>query len=225
MLTLHRWLMSAALPLVIATAAAAQEPPQQTQEPPQQTQEPPRQIRDGFWFGVGFGIASNDLKCTGCNFTGPDDPWHGGTGRGAYYAGGWALSRQVLAGIELSASGTGGRPEKRNAILFHLQLVGHYYPSALGSFHVKGGIGPVSYSLEGPYQDQGGGGVQAFGWAAQVGVGYDIRVWRSFALAPYASITGTTVRQRSVTVSGSGGPVTRLDNRIVMQLGLGLRKY
>jgi len=94
----------------------------------------------------------------------------------------------VLAGIELGVSGTSGRG--RDATLFNLLLVGHYYPSAQGNFHIKGGIGPATYSLSGPYQGLGGG-VEASGWAAQVAVGYDIRVRQRFALAPYASIAGT----------------------------------
>lgn len=206
--TLHRWLPCATLSFLIATASAAQ--------------DSPRQFRQGLWLGVGFGVAHNDLQCTGCNTTGPEDPWNGGTGGSAYFAGGRAFSQHVLAGIELGVSGTSGGG--REATLFNLLLVGHYYPSDEGSFHLKGGIGLVTYSLSGPYQGLGGG-VQASGWAGQVGVGYDIRVWRRFALAPYASVTGTTVRQRSIKVSGSGGSVTGLQNNFVTQLGVALRRY
>ncbi len=204
--TLHRWLPCATLSLLIATASAAQ--------------DSPRRFPQGLWLEIGYGVAHNDLQCTGCNTTGPEDPWNGGTGGSAYAAGGRALSQHVLAGIEVGGSGTSGGG--REATLFNLLLVGHYYPSDEGSFHLKGGIGPVIYLLSGPYQGQGGG-VSASGWAGQVGVGYDIRVWRHFALAPYASVTSTTVRQSSIQVSGSGGSVTGLQNHVVTQLGVALR--
>ncbi len=205
--TLHRWLPCATLSLLIATTSAAQ--------------DSPRQLRQNPWFEVGLGVARNDLQCTGCNTTGPEDPWNGGSGSGGYVAGGGAFSQHVLAGIEVGLSGTSAG--RREAHVLNLLLVGHYYPSDEGSFHLKGGIGLVTYSLGGPYQGQGGG-VQASGWAGQVGVGYDIRVWRRYALAPYASVTGTTVRQRSIKVSGSGGPVTGLQNHFVTQFGVALRR-
>ncbi len=208
MVTRQHWLRFAVLPFLLATASAAQ--------------ESPRPARAGVWAGAGFGVARNNLKCTGCTSTGSDDAWKGGSGGGAYFAAGRAFSQQVLAGIELGVSGTSGGG--RSATLFNLLLVGHYYPRAEGNFYIKGGIGPATYSLSGPYQGLGGG-VEASGWAAQVGVGYDIRVRQRFALAPYASIAGTTVRQGSINVSGSAGPVTRLNNSVVAQLGLGLRRY
>lgn len=187
-------------------------------------QSPPRHERKGAWVGVGFGWAVNNLACEGCNFTGPEDPWHGGAGGGAYYAAGGAVNQKLLLGVELSPSGTGDTKSRRSAVLFQLLLVAQYYPNPLGGFHLKAGGGAVSYLLEGPNRGFGGG-VQAGGFALQAGIGHDFRIWRGLAVTPYASISATSVSQGSISVSGSGGPVTGLTNRFIAQFGVGVRWY
>jgi hypothetical protein len=119
--------------------------------------------------------------------------------------------------VELSPTGT--TDGTRDATIFLLLLVVQYYPRPLGDLHVKGGIGPAALRLERP-----GGSVEARGFALQGGVGYDFRIGRNFSLTPYANIAGTTVA-RGLTVFGNAGSVTRLQNRMIATLGLGLRWY
>lgn len=180
-------------------------------------QDRPRHARAGFWLAGGAGVATNDLKCTGCTFTGPRDAWRGGSGGGASFAAGGTLSQQLLLGVELSPSGTAD--STRTATMFLLLLVAQYYPLAFEGFHLKGGIGPVSILL-----GDRGGSVEGRGFAVQGGVGYDFRIGRSFGLTPYANIAATKVA-RGIMVFGNATSVTRLQNSRIAQLGLALRWY
>lgn len=185
-------------------------------------QEPNRHAHRGFWIAVGWGVAHNNLECTGCTFLDADDPWRGGTGIGAAYAVGGAVNQQLLLGAELNPSGTarleGGETE--SASIFLLLFVVQHYPSPTKGFHIKGGVGPALYILERP-----GASVNAGGWAIRGEVGYDFRLKGSFSLTPHTSLTLTTSQPSTIETSGSSGTVTDLTNRFIFQTGLSLRWY
>lgn len=178
----------------------------------------PAQRHEGFFIGFGIGASNNDLDCTGCNFTSETDPWRGGFGSGGYLAMGGALSQQLLLGGELSGSSV--MSGERDATIGSLLFIAQYYPGAFEGFHVKGGLGPTGVMLQGD-----GSKVEATGFAVQAGVGYDFRVGRRFAITPYANIARTAVQQGSLTMSGSSGTVTRLENRVLAQFGIGFNWY
>jgi hypothetical protein len=176
------------------------------------------QARDGFWIGFGLGASNNDLECTGCAFTGPSDPWHGGFGSHGFLAMGGALSQQLLLGGELGSATVIGNG--RDATVGQLLFIARYYPGAFEGFHVDGGMGPAVYMLEG-----GGGSVEATGFAVRVGAGYDFALGRRFAITPYANVARTMVQQGSISATGTAGPVTRLQNTFVTQFGIGFHWY
>lgn len=174
----------------------------------------PAQRHEGFWIGFGFGGSKTNMKCTGCAFTGPSDPWRGGFGSGGYLAMGGALSQQLQLGGEVNSSQIIGND--RDATVAQVLFVMRYYPGAHEGLHLTAAFGPAAYVLAGR-----GGTVEATGFAGRVGAGFDFAVGRRFALVPYASIARTAVQQGSLSVSGTAGPVTKLENSIVSQFGLG----
>ena len=179
--------------------------------------------RSGLWAVVGFGSARNDLTCEGCVFTGPDDGWRGGSGSGAMYGIGMAITPRWLAGVELNPTGRGaGTWTERGSILFMLLGVVQFYPRINGGSHINLGVGPISVGLGGE-----GGGAENYGLAARAGAGYDVRFrWmRSVALTPYLSYTMTRLKEGVARTSGNGDVITALDNRYIIQSGIGLRWY
>lgn len=191
-----------------------------TSAPALRAQDSTRHEREGMWISAGFGSASNNLQCTGCQFSGPDDAWRGGSGGGAVYGAGWAVSDRLLLGVDFNPTGTGSNT--RTAMIFLLLGVAQYYPLSSSGFHVKLGYGVASVTLSG-----NGGGAENYGQAGQLGVGYDIRFrWpRSIALTPYASYSATRLRDGGVRVFGNAGSITDLQNRSITQLGLAVRWY
>jgi hypothetical protein len=190
---------------------------------PIQAQSRPVHDRSGLWAVVGFGSARNDLTCEGCAFTGPDDGWRGGSGSGAVYGIGAAITPRWLAGVELNPTGRGaGTGTERGSILFMLLGVVQFYPRTQGGLHLNLGVGPISVGLGGE-----GGGAENYGLAARVGVGYDVRFrWmRSVAITPYVSYAVTRLRDGVARTSGNGGAITGLDNRNIIQSGIALRWY
>lgn len=175
---------------------------------------------EGFWVGVGLGASHTNISCTGCNYTASNDPWRGGLGTGLALSLGGTASPQLLLGAELSAgvtmSGTGDRSAGMGRLLF----VAQYYPDMYGGFFVRGGVGPAAIDLE-----DNGATVHAGGFAAQAGVGYDFRVGRRFAIAPYATLGHTGISQASIETTGSAGTVTKLQPGTYWNIGLSFNWY
>lgn len=188
-----------------------------------EAQDRPVHQRSGVWVVIGIGSAHNDLWCEGCSLTDPDDGWRGGSGAGAIYGIGGAITPRWLAGVEFNPTGRGaGSWTERGSFLFMLLGVVQFYPKADGGLHFNLGTGPISVSLSGE-----GGGAENVGLAVRLGAGYDVRFrWmRSFALTPYASHAVTRVREAAPRTSGNGSTITELDNRKITQAGIALRWY
>lgn len=201
----HRTLTVVAAGLLfVGTVARAQEPTS-------------GQRPGGLRIGLGFGASNNDLECTGCTSTGPDDPWRGPSGSGGFLAVGGVLSHQLLIGGEVNISGA--ESGKRGVTIFQLLLTAQYFPVASRGLNVTAGVGPASFQIGGA-----GGGVEGYGTAVRVGAGYDIAIGRRFALTPYATVARTS-SGGSLTSSGNAGPVTRLENRMVTQYGFAIHRY
>lgn len=138
---------------------------------PAQAQQNP-QTREGFW--ISFGIGYGSLGCDDC-----DDDRRSGTNANLRMGG--TLSQRLLIGGEIN----GWSKTEGDATL----TVGNFgpvllfYPNPNGGLFLKGGIGMANASL-----DFGTFDVDETGVGITIGIGYDARVGRSFALTPYFDI-------------------------------------
>ena len=174
----------------------------------------------GVWFGFGLDAANSDISCTGCTFTGANDPWRGGLGTGVQISVGGTVSPQMLIGAELGGGVVMAGNGDRSASVVHLMAVAQYYPDAYGGFFVRGGIGPAGIELS-----DNGTSAKASGFAAQAGVGYDFHLGKRVALAPYANVGRLAVQQSSLRLSGNTGPVSQLDAKTYWHIGLSVNWY
>ena len=129
------------------------------------------QTREGFW--ISFGLGPGSLTCDGC-----DDRLNG---THVYVRMGGTLSQRLLIGGELNGwSKTEGNT---TLTVTNVGPVVYFYPSANGGFFMKGGLGLAAASLEigGFSGDETGAGIT-------LGIGWDARVGKGFALTPYFDI-------------------------------------
>ena len=129
------------------------------------------QTRQGFWLSFGFGAGS--LGCEDC-----DDRT---TGVNFNLRMGGTLSQRLLIGGEVN-----GWTKNENDVTLTVTNVGPvvlFYPSAEGGFFLKGGLGLATIEL-----DFGSLNVEDEGIGLTLGLGYDARVGRNFALTPYFDI-------------------------------------
>jgi hypothetical protein len=142
------------------------------------------QTRQGFW--ISFGVGAGSLSCDDCG-----DESETGTNLNLRMGG--TLSQKFILGGELNFwTKTEGDVSLTSG---HMGPVVLFYPSATGGFFLKGGLGIASTSLElGSFTfDEQGIGVT-------LGLGYDARVGKNFALTPYfdilsGSYDGATISQ------------------------------
>ena len=155
---------------------------------PGEAQQNP-QTREGFW--ISFGVGYGSLGCDDCN----DERR---SGANAYLRMGGTLSQRLLIGGELN----GWSKSEGNATLTisNFGPVLLFYPNANGGFFLKGGIGIASTSL-----DLGTIEIEETGAGLTLGLGYDARVGRKFALTPYFDI---------LTSSYDGGSFNQLAFRL-----------
>jgi len=128
--------------------------------------------REGFWIALGLGWGSATLSCDGCATT------RYGSSAVTIRLGG-TLNRHLLLGGELNAwsRNKSGVTET----VGDMTAVAYFYPSASGTFFIKGGVGVAVYDANtSPKLQSGGLGVN-------VGVGIDLYLGRTFSLTPYAS--------------------------------------
>ena len=174
--------------------------------------------RDGFWFGFGLGATYAQIDCSPCGTLLPDDPWEGGLGFGLYLAMGGTLHANLLLGGEINLYGKRNSSQQRDATLCALAAVLQYYPWAVSPFYLKGGAG-----FGGSIMAGGPGLIESGGWAAQVGLGHDLRVGRRFAVAPFASLVA--VVSEGSAGKNQGSPARGPRNPWYAQFGLGFQWY
>jgi hypothetical protein len=130
------------------------------------------QTRQGFW--INFGVGAGSLSCDDCG-----DERETGTNLNLRMGG--TLSQRLILGGELNFwTKTEGDISLSTG---HIGPIILFYPSANGGFFLKGGLGLASSTLELgslTFEDQGIG--------LTLGLGYDARVGRNFALTPYLDI-------------------------------------
>ncbi len=126
------------------------------------------QVRQGFWISFGFGYGS--LGCEHCD--------NRVSGTSGYLRMGGTLSQRLLIGGEINGwSKTEGNT---TLTVSNVGPVVYFYPDAHGGFYLKGGVALASAKLDiGRFTgDETGSGVI-------LGLGWDARVGRNFALTPY----------------------------------------
>jgi hypothetical protein len=149
------------------------------------------QTRQGFFISFGFGAGSLGFDCDNCN---EDDRLSGVNG---YLRLGGTLSQRLLIGGEIN-----GWSKSEDDVTLSFNNVGPvllFYPSANGGFYLKGGLGLAGASLEIgnlEFEDSGVG--------ITLGLGWDARVGRNFALTPYLDILTSSFEGFSVNTVAFG---------------------
>ncbi len=135
------------------------------------------QTREGFWISFGFGVGS--LGCEDCG----DDEREVGTNFNLRLGG--TMSQRLLIGGEVN----GWTKTEGDATLTvsNIGPVLLFYPNPNGGLFLKGGIGMANTSLE-----LGSLTIDESGVGITIGLGYDARVGRRFALTPYFDILGSS---------------------------------
>ena len=98
----------------------------------------------------------------------------------------------------------------------YLMAVAQWYPQAFGGFHLLGGLG-AGLLTEEDTDPTLGYELQSVGVAAQLGLGYDVRMSRNFSLTPYMNFLGMGGGEPKFNGAGLGGSLSAN----VVQVGLG----
>ncbi len=176
------WLLAAAL---VATGGLAGARPVRAQQP--------LPHREGFWIGVGLGYGSASMPCFQC----PGD----GSGVTAVLRMGGTVSRRLRVGGEVNAwsPARGGSYNDMFApeayTVGDVSVVALLYPSATGTFFLKGGAGIVEFEENTVVHDQRSEA------GVSIGLGIDLYLGRRFSLTPTASyVTAVTGRTSLITI-------------------------
>jgi hypothetical protein len=136
------------------------------------------QTRQGFWINFGFGAGSLGVDCDNCG-----DEREAGINVNLRMGG--TLSQKLIIGGEFNFwSKSEGDVSLTTGNIGPVIL---FYPSATGGFFLKGGLGLATSTFELgsiEFEEQGVG--------VTLGLGYDARVGRNFALTPYLDILSSS---------------------------------
>jgi hypothetical protein len=165
------------------------------------------QTREGFWISAGLGVGSLGFGGDATN----DDRQSGLSGNLSLGA---TLSPHFLLGAETIGWTNGEAGVTTKAGVF--SAVGYFYPMVTSGLYIKGGVGVLAVSDNAPTL-QG----KAAGVAAQLGMGYDIRVGRNVSLSPYANYIASSGAELKLDGSATGGNI----NPNMFQVGLGVTMH
>jgi hypothetical protein len=164
--------------------------------------------RQGFTVSFGLGAGSAGFSYEGNTsedrLTGPS---------GYFRLGGAVTPNLVIAGETHGWTRSEGSVTSR---VGYLLAVAQWYPQVSGGFHLLGGLGMGMIDEE-DSDPTFGYALESVGVAAQFGVGYDIRMSRSFSLSPYLNFLAMGGGEPKVNGAGLGGSL----NANVVQFGLG----
>lgn len=188
---LRRTLATFALLAAVAGTAHAQKPTPQ---------------RQGFWIGFGFGLGSAGADCASCG----NDRENGLSG---YLRLGGTISPSFLLGVE--SNGWSRSADGVDQMLGFGSVAAYWYPSRTGNLYLKLGVGGMNYMA-----DDGTDELEATGFGANLGVGYEIRVRPNMSVALFLNSMAsgnTDFKLNGQTVA------TNADFSInLVQLGVGL---
>ena len=133
--------------------------------------------RKGLWSGVGIGVGSVQLSCQICK-GGRDGSF---TGFGQI---GFAATPTLLLGAEVALWYDDGAVDRA---IGALEAVTQFYPRKASGLFLKAGIGLMEYRAK---DSQDEASVKAL--AGQIGVGFDLPITSTIAIAPYLNLHGST---------------------------------
>lgn len=154
--------------------------------------------RQGFWWGLGLGIANAKLDCdqSGCsslkkyNF-----------GMGDIHVG-FTPSPKLALGLQI----TGGQRDSAfledpsiKEIVGDVNVSAYFYPQASGNFFLQGGLASVVWRAK-----QGSNWDRLVAPGVTVGAGYDFRFGRNASITPV--IRGVFSSKHALTDQGGGDP-------------------
>jgi hypothetical protein len=163
--------------------------------------------RQGFTVSFGLGGGSAGFSYEGSSsdrVTGPS---------GYLRLGGAVTPSLVIAGETHGWTHSEGSVTSR---VGYLMAVAQWYPQVSGGFHLLGGVGAGMLS-EDDTDPTLGYNLESVGVAAQFGVGYDLRMSRTFSLTPYVNFLGMGGGEPKFNGAGLGGSLSAN----VVQFGLG----
>lgn len=164
---------------------------------------------DALWFGAGLGPGVARVSCDICRAD------RGTAATGVLRLGG-RLTRGVLVGAEATLW-AGGVQGGVTETMWGLGPVGYFYPRAGGTFYWKAGVGFLSW------RSTDGHGVLSSGALGVVlGAGWEFRVARQVALAPYASLSAASI---GGDIKFNGATIQRDAGLLLAQVGVSLTKH
>ncbi len=161
-------------------------------------------VHQGFWLGAGLGVGSARLSCSICQ-------GNRGGGTSGYLRAGFTITRQMLVGLEGNAWYRS--QDNVDHSLNSLQAVFLFYPGARSGLYVKTGLGLAKYTAK-----DGEDRVSSQALAGSVGLGYELRLARTFSIVPYANFMGSAGADVRLNDSIAGLAA----NTSLLQFGLGL---
>ncbi len=191
--SIRRALVGAALSALLAGPLASQEV----------------QGGDGLWFGLGLGPGLAGVSCSICRAS------RGAAATGELRLGG-RLKRGVLVGAEATLW-AGGATAGVHEAMWGLDAVGYFYPRPRGTFYWKAGIGMLSWRSTDGQDVLSSGALGVVG-----GAGWEFRVARQLAVAPYASLF---VASLGGNIKFNGATIERNAGLVLAQLGISLTKH
>ena len=190
---MRRFIGTAAALLLVASPAFAQ--------------GAPASPRQGFTVSFGLGAGSAGFSYEGNSSDRSPGP------SGYFRLGGAVSPNLVIAGESHGWTHTEGSATSR---VGYLMAVAQWYPQTAGGFHLVGGLGAGMLS-EKDTDATLGYELESVGLAAQFGLGYDVRMSRSFSLTPYVNFLGMGGGEPKLDGAGLGGSLSAN----VIQFGLG----
>jgi hypothetical protein len=191
--SIRRALVGAALSALLAGTLAAQEV----------------QGGDALWFGAGLGPGVARVSCSICK-----------ADRGTAPTGDLRLGGRLKRGVLVGAEATlwaGGVETGVTETMWGLSAVGYFYPRPRGTFYWKAGVGLLSWRSTDGHDVLSAG---ALGLVA--GAGWELRIARQIALAPYASLFVASI---GGDIKFNGASIQPGAALILAQLGLSITKH
>jgi hypothetical protein len=184
-----------ALTTLCASAALAQSDPQE---------------HEGFTASFGIGAGSAGVTCSGCDREGRE------TAPALYLRLGGAYRPNLILGGEINgwSKTSEDQGDEGTVTVATIDAFAQWYPDPFAGLFLAGGLGIGTMRVEVKVPGLATLSDQTTGLGYHIGVGYDVRLGRSFSLTPYVTIFGT----QGGKVESSG---KKLDANVA-QIGLGL---
>lgn len=167
--------------------------------------------RTGFWYSVALGAGWSRVSCHICQRD--HRP-----GLSAHVRLGGGVSRDLLVGAELAGWRSADSVDQNRVVQTLVALSGaaYWYPSRRGPLYLKGGVGFLMHQAE-----DGTNVIRSTGLGPQLGMGYELRVGRSWFLAPYFNAAYGSL---AGGVKFNGAEVSSQATITLVQLGVALTK-